>query len=87
MILRFITRPGLDIFSDNQAGRDVRPVKAQQRGSGGSWRILDGLAEFAIVRSCLSTASTWGISKLDAIRGLFSLSDSAINGLGASAAL
>jgi len=66
MILRFITRPGPDIFTNNQAGQTIRPVKVQQRSSGGSWRTLDGLAEFAIVQSCLSTASKWGISKPDA---------------------
>jgi transposase len=72
MILRFITRPDLDIFSNNQAERDVRPVKVQQRASGGCWRTLEGLAEFAVVQSYLSTASKWGISRLDALRGLFS---------------
>jgi transposase len=71
MILRFATRPELDIFSSNEAGRTIRPVKVQQRSSGGSWRTLDGLADFAIVQSCLSTAAKWGVSKLDALRGLF----------------
>jgi hypothetical protein len=32
---------------------------------------LTGLAEFALVQSYLSTAAKWGISKLDALRGLF----------------
>jgi transposase len=71
MILRFITRPDLDIFSNNEAERTIRPVKVQQRASGGCWRTLEGLAEFAVVQSYLSTASKWGISKLDALRGLF----------------
>jgi transposase len=31
----------------------------------------NGLAEFAIVQSYLSTAAKWGISKLDALRSLF----------------
>jgi hypothetical protein len=47
------------------------PVKVQQRGSGGAWRTLDGLADFAIVESYLSTAAKWGITKLDAHRDLF----------------
>jgi transposase len=34
MILRFITRPDLDIFTNNQAERTIRPVKVQQRSSG-----------------------------------------------------
>jgi transposase len=71
LILRFATRPDLDIFSNNEAGRTIRPVKVQQRSSGGRWRTLTGLAEFALVQSCLSTAAKWGTSKLDALRGLF----------------
>jgi transposase len=71
MILRFATRPDLDIFSNNEAERTIRPVKVQQRGSGGTWRTLEGLAEFALVQSYLSTAAKWRISKLDALRGLF----------------
>jgi len=71
MILRSATRPDLDIFSNNEAERTIRPVKVQQRGSGGCWRTLEGLAGFAIVQSCLSTAARWGTSKLDALRDLF----------------
>ena len=71
MILRFATRPDLDIFSNNEAERTIRPVKVQQRSSGGCWRTLEGLAEFALVQSYLSTAAKWGISKLDALRDLF----------------
>ena len=57
---------------NNQAERDVRPVKVRQRASGGCWRTLEGLADFAVVQSYLSTASKWGIAKIDALRGLFS---------------
>jgi transposase len=71
LILRFATRPDLDIFSNNEAERTIRPVKVQQRSSGGSWRTLQGLAEFALVQSYLSTAAKWGISKLDTLCGLF----------------
>jgi transposase len=71
LILRFATRPDLDIFSNNEAERTIRPVKVQQRSSGGSWRTLNGLADFALVQSYLSTAHKWGISKLDALRDLF----------------
>jgi transposase len=71
MILRFATRPDLDIFTNNEAERTIRPVKVQQRSSGGCWRTLTGLADFALVQSYLSTAAKWGISKLDALRDLF----------------
>jgi transposase len=71
MILRFATRPDLDIFTNNEAERTIRPVKVQQRSSGGCWRTLQGLADFALVQSYLSTAAKWGISTLDALRGLF----------------
>jgi transposase len=71
MILRFITRPDLEIFTNNEAERTIRPVKVQQRASGGCWRTLDGLADFAVVQSYLSTAAKWGIPKIDALRGLF----------------
>jgi transposase len=71
MILRFATRPDLHIFSINEAERTIRPAKVQQRSSGGSWRTLTGLAEFALVQSYLSTGAKRGISKLDALRDLF----------------
>ena len=70
LILRFATRPDLDTFTNNEAGRTIRPVKAQQCSSGGSWRTLTGLANFAVVASYLSTATKWGISTLDALRSL-----------------
>jgi transposase len=70
MILRFATRPDLDIFTNNDE-RTIRPVKVQQRSSGGCWRTIEGLADFAVTQSYLSTAAKWGISKLDALRDLF----------------
>jgi transposase len=70
MILRFATDLAVG-FTSNQAERDIRPVKVQQRTSGGCWRTLDGLADFAIVQSYLSTAAKWGLTKLDALRQLF----------------
>jgi transposase len=71
MILRFATRPDLDIFTNNEAERTIRPVKVQQRSSGGCWRTLQGLADFATVQSYLSTATKWGIGALDALTQLF----------------
>jgi transposase len=58
-------------LSNNLAERDQRPVKVQQRTSGGCWCTLQGLADFAIVQSYLSTAGKWGRDKLDALVDLF----------------
>lgn len=55
-------------FPSNQAGRGVRPVNVQQRSSGGAWRTLAG---FAVVQSYQCTAAKWDISKLGALRRLF----------------
>ena len=46
MILRFAVDLAVG-FTSNQAELDVRPVKVQQRTSGGTWRTLLGLADFA----------------------------------------
>ena len=70
MILRFITDLAVP-FTNNQAERDARPVKVQQRSAGGTWRTLLGLADFAVVWSYLSTAAKWGITPLDALTRLF----------------
>jgi transposase len=71
MILRFVTHPDLVAFTNNEAERTIRPVKMQMRSSGGCWRTLRGLADFALVHSYLSTAAKWGIDKLDALKQLF----------------
>jgi transposase len=73
MILRFTTDLAVG-FTSNQAERDVRPVKVQMRTSGGCWRTLEGLADFAVVQSYLSTAAKWGIDQLDALTQLFTSS-------------
>jgi transposase len=67
LFARHLTVP----FTNNQAERDVRPTKIQQRTSGGSWRTLAGLADFAVVQSCLSTAGKWGLDSLDVLTKLF----------------
>ena len=69
MILRFVTDLAVP-FTNNQAERDLRPVKVQQNASG-TWRTLLGFADFAVVRSYLSTAAKWGIDPLDALTRLF----------------
>jgi len=70
MILRFATDLAVG-FTSNQAERDVRPVKVQMRTSGGCWRTLQGLTDFAVVQSYLSTAAKWGVGALDALTQLF----------------
>lgn len=70
MILRFTTDLAVG-FTSNQAERDIRPVKVAQHAAGGTWRTLLGLADFAIVRSYLSTTAKWGIQPLDALTRLF----------------
>lgn len=70
MILRFATDLSVP-FTNNEAERSCRPVKVQQRTSGGCWRTLQGLTDFAIVQSYLDTANKWGLDKLDALRTLF----------------
>jgi transposase len=70
MILRFavdLTVP----FTNNVAERDARPAKVQQRASGGCWRTLQGLVDFAVVQSYLSTATKWGLDTLDVLVQLF----------------
>lgn len=70
MILRFCTDLTVP-FSNNVAERDQRPVKVQQRASGGCWRTLQGLIDFAVVQSYLSTVGKWGLDKLAALEDLF----------------
>jgi transposase len=70
MILRFATDLTVPA-TNNEAERAVRPVKIQQRSSGGCWRTLQGLVEFAVVHSYLNTAHKWGKNKLDALIELF----------------
>ena len=70
MILRFATDLSVP-FTNNEAERSCRPVKVQQRTSGGCWRTLQGLTDFAIVQSYLDTATKWGQDKLDVLRQLF----------------
>jgi hypothetical protein len=73
-------RPQMPLAEDQHPVGDLRPggehesfriSVVQQRSSGGCWRTLTGLTEFALVQSYLSTAAKSGISKLDALRDLF----------------
>jgi transposase len=69
-ILRFTTNLAVG-FTNNAAERQVRPVKVQQRSSGGCWRTLQGLADFTVVQSYLSTAAHWDITRFQALHRLF----------------
>lgn len=66
MILRFATDLTVPA-TNNQAERDIRPVKIQQRTSGGCWRTLQGLIDFAAAHSYLSTATKWGKNQYQAL--------------------
>ncbi|WP_081636068.1 IS66 family transposase [Micromonospora sp. CNB394] len=69
MILRFTIDLAVP-FTNNQAERDLRPVKLQQKISA-TWRTLQGLADFATLRSYLSTATKHGKDALDVLKQLF----------------
>lgn len=66
MVLRFTVDLAVP-FTNNQAERDVRPVKLQQKISA-TWRTLQGLANFATVRSYLSTAAKHGKDAYEVLR-------------------
>ena len=66
-----LTRRVLDIGIDQRGRARSRPVKVQQRTSGGCWRTPQGLADFAVIQSYLSTATKWGIDAPDALIQLF----------------
>ena len=68
-ILRFTTDTAI-WFSNNQSERDLRPTKLQLKISA-TWRSLQGLADFATLRSYLSTATKHGQDLLDVLTALF----------------
>ena len=68
-ILRFMT--DVDVpFTNNQAERDIRMVKVQQKISG-SFRSWDGATFFCRIRGYLSTCEKHNISSADALKILF----------------
>jgi hypothetical protein len=68
-ILQFTTDTAI-WFSNNQSERDLRPTKLQLKISA-TWRSLQGLADFAALRSYLSTASKHGEDLLEILTALF----------------
>jgi transposase len=69
MILAFLHDLSIP-FTNNAAEREIRPVKVKQR-PGGCRRTLEGLADFAIIWSYLSTAAKHGLDHLDVLVELF----------------
>ena len=68
-ILRFMTNTDVP-FTNNQAERDIRMAKVQQKISG-SFRSWDGALYFCRIRGYLSTCEKHAIPSADALKTLF----------------
>lgn len=68
-VLRFLSDLAVP-FTNNQAEREVRMTKVQQKISG-CWRTLAGAQAFAATRSYIATARKQGLEPLKALRRAF----------------
>ena len=68
-VLRFTTNFAVG-WSNNQAERDVRLVKLQQKISG-CWRTLEGARTYCAIRSYISTMKKQGQDVLDGLQLVF----------------
>jgi transposase len=68
-VLRFVVDLNVP-FDNNQAERDVRMVKLQQKISG-TWRTLAGARNYCAIRSYISTMNKHDHNVLDGLRSLF----------------
>ena len=64
-VLRFLSNPAVP-FTNNEAERDARMMKLRQKISGG-FRSSEGAADFAIIRSFVSTARKQGWNIIQAL--------------------
>ena len=64
-VLRFVANPAVP-FTNNEAERDARMMKLRQKISGG-FRSQEGAADFAIIRSFVSTARKQGWNLIQAL--------------------
>jgi transposase len=70
MILRFLRDLAVP-FTNNGSEQEIHPVKIHQRSSGGAWRTLEGLADFATIWPYPISAAKHGISQITALTILF----------------
>ena len=69
-VLRFLNQTDIP-FTNNQAERDLRMMKCKQKISGG-FRCAERAADFANIRSVLSTARKQNLNLLQVLADIFS---------------
>ena len=69
-LLRFLHDPAVP-FTNNDAERDLRMMKCQQKVSGG-FRTPQGAEQFARIRGFISTVRQQGFNVLNALQSIFS---------------
>jgi hypothetical protein len=68
-VLRFMTDKAVS-FTNNQAERDLRMIKVEQKVSG-CFRSWEGAYQYCRIKGYLSTCKKHGISSSDALKLLF----------------